>query len=44
MAEPQNWDGLSTVFVVHAKRDLVGLTASEKDWLKALTSDPGVAP
>ena len=26
------------------QRDPVGLTASEKDWLKALMSDPGMTP
>jgi hypothetical protein len=35
--EPQHWDGLSTVFVVLARRDPVELSASEKAWLKALT-------
>jgi len=42
--EPQDWDGLSTVFVVLARGDPVGLTASERDWFKALTSDPGMPP
>ena len=36
--EPQHWDGLSSVFMVLAQRDSAGLTASEKDWLKALTA------
>ncbi|MGH7906668.1 MAG: HNH endonuclease signature motif containing protein [Candidatus Binataceae bacterium] len=36
--EPQYWDGLSSVFVILAQRDLARLTASEKDWLKALTT------
>jgi hypothetical protein len=35
--EPQNWDGLSTLFVMLAKRDSARLTASEKAWLKALS-------
>ena len=35
--EPQNWDGLSSLFVILARRDLNALTASEKDWLRALT-------
>ena len=35
--EPQHWDGLSGVFVMLAQRDLIGLTASEKGWLKALS-------
>jgi 5-methylcytosine-specific restriction endonuclease McrA len=35
--EPQYWDGLSGLFVILAQRDLVGLTASEKSWLRELT-------
>jgi 5-methylcytosine-specific restriction endonuclease McrA len=35
--EPLHWDGLSTLFVVLAQRDPVGLSASEREWLKALT-------
>src|SRR5712691_8605275 len=35
--EPQHWDGLSTLFVVLAERDRGALTASERDWLKALS-------
>jgi 5-methylcytosine-specific restriction endonuclease McrA len=35
--EPQHWDGLSALFVALAQSDSVGLTASEKGWLKALT-------
>jgi 5-methylcytosine-specific restriction endonuclease McrA len=34
--EPQHWDGLSGVFVMLAERDPVGLTPSEKAWLKVL--------
>jgi 5-methylcytosine-specific restriction endonuclease McrA len=34
--EPQNWDGLSSLFMMLAQRDLAALTASEKGWLKAL--------
>jgi 5-methylcytosine-specific restriction endonuclease McrA len=34
--EPQNWDGLSTLFVILAERDRGGLTKSERDWLRAL--------
>jgi hypothetical protein len=34
--EPQDWDGLSKLFVVLANRAPTGLTASEKSWLKAL--------
>jgi len=36
--EPQYWDGLSAVFMILAERDPAGLTAGEKDWLKALTA------
>jgi 5-methylcytosine-specific restriction endonuclease McrA len=34
--EPQNWDGLSLLFVALAQRDLTALTTSEKGWLRAL--------
>ncbi len=34
--EPQHWDGLSTLFFLFAERDRNGLTAWERDWLKAL--------
>jgi hypothetical protein len=34
--EPQHWDGLSSVFVMLAKRNLSALTAGEREWLKAL--------
>jgi 5-methylcytosine-specific restriction endonuclease McrA len=34
--EPQNWDGLSTLFVILAERARDGLTKSERDWLRAL--------
>ena len=34
--EPENWDGLSTVFVFFAERDPAMLAASEKQWLQAL--------
>ncbi len=37
--EPQRWDGLSGVFVILAQRDKVGLSASEKAWLKELSRD-----
>jgi len=36
--EPQHWDGLSGLFVILAQRDPIGLTASEKDWLRELTT------
>jgi 5-methylcytosine-specific restriction endonuclease McrA len=36
--EPQHWDGLSSVFVILAQRDPVGLTASEKGWLKVFAA------
>jgi 5-methylcytosine-specific restriction endonuclease McrA len=35
--EPQNWDGLSALFAMLARRDPALLTASERDWLQALT-------
>jgi 5-methylcytosine-specific restriction endonuclease McrA len=35
--EPQRWDGLSALFVILAQRNPVGLTVSEKAWLKVLT-------
>jgi 5-methylcytosine-specific restriction endonuclease McrA len=35
--EPQNWDGLSTLFILLA-RDRCDLPASEKGWLAALTA------
>jgi hypothetical protein len=34
--EPQNWDGLSALFVLMAGRDGTYLTRNEKEWLKAL--------
>ena len=34
--EPQHWDGLASVFVMLAERNMTNLTAGEKDWLKAL--------
>jgi 5-methylcytosine-specific restriction endonuclease McrA len=34
--EPQDWDGLSTLFVVLAEQNPEALTASERDWLKYL--------
>ena len=37
--EPQNWDGLSTLFVILAERNPDGLTKSERDWLRALGTD-----
>jgi hypothetical protein len=41
--EPQHWDGLTSLFVVLASRNNVGLTATERRWLKAITqmSEPG---
>lgn len=36
--EPQHWDGLSSVFVLLAQRDPVGLSVSEVGWLKVLTA------
>jgi hypothetical protein len=37
--EPQYWDGLSALFVMFAQRNTGCLTASEKDWLRALAID-----
>ena len=34
--EPQNWDGLSALFVLLASRYSAALTTSERGWLKAL--------
>jgi hypothetical protein len=34
--EPQNWDGLTALFVVLAEHNLAKLTAGERDWLKAI--------
>jgi 5-methylcytosine-specific restriction endonuclease McrA len=36
--EPLHWDGLSTLFVLLAHRDPDGLTATEMEWLTALTA------
>lgn len=35
--EPQNWDGLSSLFVMLAQHNLAMLTAGERGWLRALT-------
>lgn len=37
--EPQNWDGLSGLFVMLARRDLAALTNTERNWLKALAGE-----
>jgi hypothetical protein len=34
--EPIHWDGLSVLFILLAQRDESSLTATEKEWLKAL--------
>jgi hypothetical protein len=34
--EPQNWDGLSSLFVVLAQRNRADLTKAEREWLAAL--------
>jgi 5-methylcytosine-specific restriction endonuclease McrA len=34
--EPQHWDGLTSVFVTLAARNLAKLTNGEREWLKAL--------
>src|SRR5208283_3263657 len=42
--EPEHWDGLSSLFVMLAQRDPIGLRPAEKDWLKALTSKKSAQP
>jgi hypothetical protein len=32
--EPENWDGLSNLFVLLAERNLASLTAGEREWLR----------
>jgi len=34
--EPESWDGLSSLFVLLAERNLASLTAGERAWLRAL--------
>lgn len=34
--EPVDWDGLSTLFMILARRDVKNLTVSEQQWLAAL--------
>jgi 5-methylcytosine-specific restriction endonuclease McrA len=34
--EPQHWDGLSSLFILLARRDPAALTAGERGWLRAL--------
>ena len=34
--EPEHWDGLAALFVFSAERNPTRLTASDKDWLKAM--------
>ena len=34
--EPESWDGLSSLFVLLAERNLASLTAGEHEWLRAL--------
>ncbi len=36
--EPESWDGLSTTFVTLAQRHFDKLSASDRDWIKALTA------
>jgi len=38
--EPDNWDGLSTLFVVLAEQSPKTLTSYERDWLNALKRPP----
>jgi|SRR5271157_903861 len=37
--EPQNWDGLSTLFLVLARRDPSTLTVTDRNWLRVLTQE-----
>jgi hypothetical protein len=39
--EPQNWDGLSFLFAMLARRDRSSLTVGELGWLRALESNDG---
>lgn len=43
--EPQNWDSLSSLFVMLAQHDVSWLTAGEKGWLRAWlrSVDPAIA-
>ena len=36
--EPEHWDGLTSLFMLVAERNPSLLTATERDWLKALTA------
>ena len=38
--EPQDWDGLTAVFVILAERHRARLTTEEKHWLKGFKSEP----
>jgi len=42
--EPTNWDGLSTLFILLAERNLESLTKAEMEWLKALKRVEDQAP
>ncbi len=42
--EPQAWDGLTSVFIMLAKRNPAQLTAGEREWLKALTPNIETIP
>jgi hypothetical protein len=37
--EPLHWDGLSSLFIVLARRYPEALTTSEREWLKELVAD-----
>jgi hypothetical protein len=37
--EPVSWDGLSSLFVLLARRDSIGLLVSEQQWLAAITDN-----
>jgi hypothetical protein len=39
--DPQNWDGLTALFVVLAERNTKNLTPVERDWLKAIKNHAG---
>jgi 5-methylcytosine-specific restriction endonuclease McrA len=42
--EPRDWDGLSSLFVMLAKRRSTSLSAGEREWLKALAADTSTSP
>jgi len=42
--EPQNWDGLSSLFVMLAQRNRAALSSGERDWLRALMQSSLASP